>query len=52
MGLPVGFLLLRSSVLCAAESLSLFYLLFIFDLYALGDVAWINYGSLLGPGWG
>ena len=34
-GLPVGFLLLRYSVLNTAESLSLLYLLLYLDLYAL-----------------
>ena len=34
-GLPVGFLLLRYSVLCTVESLSLLYL----DFYLLGDDA-------------
>ena len=37
-GLPVGFLLLRYSVLYTVESLSLLYL----DLYVLGDYAWIS----------
>ena len=40
-GLPVGFLLLRYSVLCTDESLSLFYLLFIYWFYMfLGVVRW------------
>ena len=42
-GLPVGFLLLRNSVVCTVESLSLLYLLVIYnDLYVLGDDALIN----------
>ena len=41
-GLPVGFLLLRYSVLITVESLSLLYLLFIIDLYVLGDDALIS----------
>ena len=42
-GLPVGFLLLRYSVLFAVESLSLLYLLDIYlDLYVLGDDALIS----------
>ena len=43
---PRGFacwiLLLWYSVLCTVESLSLLYLLFISDLYVLGDDAWIS----------
>ena len=46
-GLHVGFLLLRYSVLFTVESLSLRYLLFIFDLYVLGDDALIGKGSFI-----
>ena len=41
-GLPVGFLLLQYSVLFTVESLSLLYLLFISNLYVLGDDALIS----------
>ena len=41
-GLPVGFLLLRYSVLFTVESLSLLYLLLYLDLYVLGDDALIG----------
>ena len=41
-GLPVGFLLLRYSVLFTIESLSLLYLLVISCLYVLGDDALIS----------
>ena len=41
-GLPVGFLLLRYSVLFTVESLSLLYLLIYLDLYVLGDNALIS----------
>ena len=41
-GLTVEFLLLRYSVLCTVESLSLLYLLFYLDLYVLRDDAWIR----------
>ena len=41
-GLPVGFLLLRYSVLFTVESLSLLYLLLYLDLYVLGDDALIS----------
>ena len=41
-GLPVGFLLLRCSVLSTVESLSLLYLLVYLDLYVLGGDALIN----------
>ena len=40
--LPVGFLLLRYSVLFTVESLSLLYLLLYIDLYVLGDDALIS----------
>ena len=40
-GLPVGFLLLRYSVLFTVESLSLLSLLYL-DLYILGDDALIS----------
>ena len=39
MGLPIGFLLLRYSVLCTVESLSLLFLLLYLDLYVFGDDA-------------
>ena len=41
-GLPVGFLLLRYSVLFTVASLSLLYFLFYLDLYVLGDDALIS----------
>ena len=41
-GLPVGFLLLRYSVLFTVESLSLLYLLLYLDLHVLGDGALIS----------
>ena len=41
-GLPVGYLLLRYSVLFTVESLSLLYLLLYLDLYVLGDDAFIS----------
>ena len=41
-GLPVGFLLLRYSVLFTVESLSLLYLLLYLDLSVLGDDALIS----------
>ena len=41
-GLPVGFLLLRYSVLFTVESLSLIYLLVFLDLYVLEDDALIS----------
>ena len=46
-GLPVGFLLLWYSVLFTVESLSLLYLLVMFDLYVLGDDALISKGSFM-----
>ena len=42
LGLPVGFLLLRYSVLLTFESLSLFYLILYLDLNVLVDDAWIS----------
>ena len=45
--LPVGFLLLRYSVLFTVESLSLLYLFLYLDLYVLGDDALISYGSFM-----
>ena len=42
IGLPIGFFLLRYSVLLTVESLSLLYLLVISDLYVLGDDALIS----------
>ena len=43
LGLPVGFILLRYSVLCTAESLSLLYLIFIYlALHVLGDDALVS----------
>ena len=41
-GLPVGFCLLRYSVLFIVESLSLLYLFFYLDIYVLGDDALIS----------
>ena len=41
-GLPVGFLLLRYSVLFTVESLSLLFSFFYLDLYVLGDFALIS----------
>ena len=47
-GLPVGFLLLRFSVLFTVESLSLLYLLVIsYFLYILGDDTLISWGSFM-----
>ena len=46
-GLPVGFLLLRYSVLFTVESLSLLYLLLYLDFYVLGDGALIRKGSFM-----
>ena len=43
----VGFLLLQHLVVCTLESLSLFYLLLITDLYVLGDVASMSQGSFM-----
>ena len=40
--LPVGFLLLRYSVLCTVESLSCFISLLYLDIYVLGDDALIS----------
>ena len=40
--LHVGFLLLRNSVLCIVESLSLLISFLYLDLYVLGDKAWIS----------
>ena len=40
--LPVGFRLLRYSVLFTVESLSLLYVLLYLDLYVLGDDALIS----------
>ena len=37
--LTAGFPLLGYSFLCTADSLSLFYLLFIYELYVLGDAS-------------
>ena len=41
-GLKVGFILLLYSVVCTVESLSLFYLLLILDVFVLGDDLWIS----------
>ena len=46
-GLPVGFLLLRYSVLCTVESLSCFISFLYLDLHVLGDDAWISLGSFM-----
>ena len=46
--LPVGFLLIRYSVLFTVESLSLLFLLVIYlDLYVLGDDALISKGYFM-----
>ena len=42
LDLPVGFVLLRYSVLCTVASLSLINLFLYLDLYVLGVDAWIS----------
>ena len=45
--LPVGFLLIRYSVLFTVEPLSLLHLLLYLDLYVLGDDALISKGYFI-----
>ena len=42
IGLPVGFLLLRDSVLCTVCPYLCFISFLYLDLYVLGDDAWIS----------
>ena len=45
--LCVGFLLLRYSILCTVEILSLLFSFLYLDLYVFGDDALISYGSIM-----